>query len=144
MSTFCSDIIFKGILILVILQTVIQNFQSIHKLTLQLIYQFVAWSKSHCLVVYIQHLLPSLKLFYFHPPLLHITVSAIARTVSFSSNSLHVHMAGNLGEDRSVRMLSMKLIIPCAKMMSSSLYCQVAVQVSSCFAKGTNWSVFDR
>ena len=29
-------------------------------------------------------------------------------------------------------------------MMSSSLYCQVAVQVSSCSAKGTNWSVFDR
>ena len=30
------------------------------------------------------------------------------------------------------------------KMMSSSLYCQVAVQVSSCSAKGTNWSVFDQ
>ena len=30
------------------------------------------------------------------------------------------------------------------KMMSGSLYCQVAVQVSSCSAKGTNWSVFDQ
>ena len=41
-------------------------------------------------------------------------------------------------------MLNMKLIIHVKKMMSSSLYCQVAVQVSSCSAKGTNWSVFDR
>ena len=41
-------------------------------------------------------------------------------------------------------MLNMKLIIRVKKMMSSSLYCQVAVQVSSCSAKGTNWSVFDR
>ena len=38
----------------------------------------------------------------------------------------------------------MKLIIRVKKMMSGSLYCQVAVQVSSCSAKGTNWSVFDR
>ena len=41
--------------------------------------------------------------------------------------------------------LNMKLIIHVKKkMMSSSLYCQVAVQVSSCSAKGTNWSVFDQ
>ena len=48
-----------------------------------------------------------------------------------------------LGYDKSICKLNMKLIIICEKKKICAVNL-VAVQVSSCSAKGTNWSVFDR